>query len=563
MLPGSFPRARAAAPPSARRLLLAAVVALVPLGPVAGQEDGASELRLEVRHLPVPGQWGSDRLRTEQLTGGIPGEPGYLLRTSSTLLEALERAENRTEGPLLALLAPELSTVHNSDLPFSTNDGALWASRGWNHRVRAGVMGRWGPLRVVLAPEWVYEENRPFQVVPYPPGADDPRDFFAHPFHPLPESMDYPIRFGRDSRDRIEPGQSSVTLSVGGAAFGVSSESQWWGPGLKNGILLSSQGPGVPHLFLRTARPLETPLGTVEARWMLGRLDESDFFDRDPENDRRTLSGVVVALQPPGVPELTLGFGRLVMRRLPDGETGLGHALGVFTSVGRPNSRGPELDPGDEDQIFSLFGRWLFPGAGVEVWGEWARFEEPASFRDFLETPNHTQGYTVGLQWARAAGAEGRFRIQGEHTMLEPTATFRIRRVFTSYTSRAVPHGFTHDGQMLGAAIGPGASSQWIALDYLRPDWEIGTFGGRIRWDNGVVLTDVVPVQKREDISVYGGVRAGVGWRGFRLSAELTSAVRLNYLFQATLPDPVSGKTDGVDISNQTFSLTLTRKVGR
>ena len=138
----------------------------------------------------------------------------------------------------------------------------------------------------------------------------------------------------------------------------------------------------------------------------------------------------------------------------------------MLHSVGRPNRE--DLDPGiqlERDQISALFGRWVFAPHGLEIYGEWARFEEPASFRDFLEFPQHSSGYTAGFQWVQASNQDARLRAQVEITNLEPSSTFRHRTPFSSYASQVVPHGYTHKGQVIGSGIGPGASSQWLALD--------------------------------------------------------------------------------------------------
>ena len=134
--------------------------------------------------------------------------------------------------------------------------------------------------------------------------------------------------------------------------------------------------------------------------------------------------------------------------------------------------------------------------SGFEVYGEWARTELPASLRDLFTAPGHTQGYTLGLQWARPL-RQGRdaLRVQAEHTFLEQSSTFRDRPVGVYYTSRAVIQGYTHDGRVLGAAIGPGASSHWLALDYFRSSWDVGLFGEWVRWDNDAMWT--VPVLSR------------------------------------------------------------------
>ena len=138
----------------------------------------------------------------------------------------------------------------------------------------------------------------------------------------------------------------------------------------------------------------------------------------------------------------------------------------MLHSVGTPNRGDPDPESQlERDQISVLFGRWVFAPHGLEIYGEWARFEEPSSFKDFLEFPQHSSGYTAGFQWVQASNPwTQRLRAQVEITNLEPSSTFRHRSPFSSYASRVVPHGYTHKGQVLGSGIGPGASSQWLAL---------------------------------------------------------------------------------------------------
>src|SRR5262249_66653 len=143
-----------------------------------------------------------------------------------------------------------------------------------------------------LAPTVVAEENKPFQVIPYSQQVVPTRSPWANPFHPLPESIDLPLRFGDRPRKRIDFGQSSLTVDVPIVSFGVATENLWWGPGIQNAILLSNNAPGFPHAFVQM-RPLDTPYGTFDAQWILGQLRESDFFDSDSTNNRRALNGLV------------------------------------------------------------------------------------------------------------------------------------------------------------------------------------------------------------------------------------------------------------------------------
>ena len=494
------------------------------------------------------GSEAEDRLRLDHLLNGTP-TTGYLLRTPSILLSQPDSARESRSRWTLMLLPPELRSVWNSDLPVSMNDGALWAGAGWSARLTTGVRLGVGRSTLILAPDFLYQENAPFQFFPFPQNLEPPRKIHADPFHPLPESIDKPVRFGDETLDEIGLGQSSLTVRLGAVSLGAATANAWRGPGIRNGIIMSNHAPGFPHLFLRTTRPIETRAGKLEGSWILGRLKESDYFDLDPSNDERSLSGLVLTLQPSFEPGITLGLARVVYASKTEKRGWTSAAFDVLRSA--------------PDQIFSLFGRWVFSPAGFEVYGEWARFEQPASFKDFLEFPGHSQGYTAGFQWAARKRGTGVLRVQAEMTNLEPSGAWRVKSIFSTYTSRLVPQGYTHRGQVIGAGIGPGASSQWLAFDFMPEGWRAGAFVGRIRWDNYILWTDVVLHPRREDVSLFWGLRGAVDVLGWNLSGELSHGIRLNYLFQTFKPDAVTGRAEGVDIANTTVTVSLAKAVRR
>ena len=504
-----------------------------------------------------------DRDRLGELIGDVAPNR-RILRSASQLTPRMDNEERASVRPL----SPEVDWVRNSDLAFSLNQGTLWAGRGNNVRLRAGFQTAWGPVSLIVAPEFTHSQNRDFDF-PDPrliPLADQRGNLFADPFYVRPNSIDQPIRFGDASFSDIHPGQSTLAVHTGPATFGISTENEWWGPGIRNAIVLSNNAPGFAHFFVRAGQPVSTAVGTFDGRLLLGALRESSYFDDLPANDTRSFSGFALTWQPPGLEDgLALGVTRAVYRPVDGTTEVLPHLFDAFLSFpGRPNDR-PVSDstqtPGP-DQIYSLFGRWVFPESGFELYGEYSRTEFPASFRDFLEAPGHTQGYTLGLQWARAMRrGQDAFRLQTEHTYLEKSTTFRDRPVGTYYTSRAVPQGYTNQGRVLGAGIGPGSSSHWLALDYFGPSWEVGLFGERIRWSNDA-LWDVplIPPDGRlwckHDVTVRGGIRGGALTPIGRFSASLSTGKRMNVFFQhfsgcAVDEDP----TAITDINNTTLEL--------
>lgn len=491
-----------------------------------------------------------------------------MLRSASTLAPRLTGGHASLKT---TLILPELYAISNDALPYSLNDGALWAGRGFSSRVRAGLRAEAGRVRIVFAPEFIRTADLAFEMPdqlvsrPKPPG----RHPLSSPWHTSPESIDLPVRFGTSDFSQWDYGQSTLDLTFHRITIGFSTENEWWGPGIRNAIVMSTNAAGIPRLFARPARPIATRAGTFDLRLFAGALRESPYFDTTLANNWRSISAFAVAWTPRPAPNVTLGFTRAVYAPVSSWSRAPTRLLdALIRNPGRPNNRLPGdtvVVPGP-DQVFSLFGRWAFPGAGFEVYAEWARTELPTSLRDLLTAPNHTQGYTLGLQWVQAAGPVGTARVQLEATYLEKSATLRDRPVGTWYTSRAVPQGYTNRGQVIGAAIGPGASSQWLAVDYFAPLGYAGVFASRIRWDGEALYT--FPSTQfagspnkwcSHDTSVLFGVRGAL--RAVFGLLELSSSLDLRrnvFFHQFSVCGRDMDMRDVRDVTNNTIEIRFT-----
>lgn len=551
--------------PPARRALAALVLAAVATPPLAAQP--AVSVAVSVAGVPLAGSETEERLRLAAAldSARAPGTAvtevaaRWMFRSPSMLVRALERTDtsSRPRRVALQLLAPEFRAVHNSQLPHSLGDGALWAGRGTSTLVTGGLAVRAGPVRLILAPQHTTTANERFQVIPYVQGISPARSVWANPFLGAPHSIDLPFRFGNQPIARTVLGQSALSVDLPGATVTVGTEQITWGPGVRNTLLLGGNAEGFPHATLSTRRGFRTPVGRLHAQWLVGRLRESPYFDSDATNDFRALGGALLQFTPRVDSAFTVGLARLVMSPQDGPNPRLGHAFRVFTPVGRPGAAGTT-----RDQVTALFARWLVAPVGAEAYVEWARFAEPASLRDLLEYPGHSQGYTVGVLWVRPLRG-GALQLNAEATQLEQDASARVRDAGISYTSQVIPQGFTHLGKVLGAAVGPGSSSQWISADWFGRQVRVGAYAARIRWNNDVLWTAVVPQPKLEDITLLSGVRASVTVGGARLLLDYARGARLAYLYQARPADFARGTNAGVDFLNQTFSVTLVTRVGR
>lgn len=557
---------------SSPRLTFLLIALLAPLVPLASgaQESAAVRPATEIPAsappvaarlaLPVVTVSGDslDRLRIAQLAGTAP-MGGLLLRSTSSLVDPRVHGIQPTA---IAVVLPQVTTVTNSDLPFGQNDGALWAGKGYNFRALGGLIANFGPVQIVAVPELVSSTNYNMSIDPTDlrfarplPGS---RDEFSSPFNVVPYSIDLPYRFGAESFQKIHPGQSSVTVSFGPMQAGAATENEWWGPAVRNPIILSDNAPGFPHAFLRTGKPLAAPFGEFEGRWLVGGLHESDYFNDDITDDVRSLSAIAVTWKRKANSGFTVGLMRSVFAPV-DGYSGVAaNAFDFITGTGKPNAL-PVTDstftPGP-DQILSLFAHWMLPRYGLESYVEWARAEFPSSFGDFFLTPNHTRGYTAGLQWVRRARADGHLRLQGEFTNVEQSSTYRFGPIGSFYTSRAVIQGYTNEGQLLGTGIGPGSSGQHFAADYVGRSVNLGLTLGRTRFNNDAFFLKTNPHRCFHDVTVYPGARAGLTTRFFRLRADYSKLTRYNTFFQRVRGCEDDASAIG-DRSSHHFSVTL------
>jgi hypothetical protein len=502
------------------------------------------------------------RWRLQQLIGRATA--GFMLRSTSSMLEALHGSP-----PRMSFLRPATQVVFNPAMPTTGNNGPLWAGQGINDITTFGMRLAAGPIRLVLAPQAVLSSNtslsnRDLSIWWSPPLPDDRvgREY-ALTWYQGRFSIDLPLRFGDGARAFVDMGQSSLYARTGPVEFGAATENNWWGPGIRNALVLSNAAPGFLHVFLRSSSPWATPAGAIEWRWIAGALEESDYFDTDPDNDIRSLAAVAVAMQSRFSSNLTLGAMRSVMANASGRGAALGRWFDVFTRTGRtepPLSWNDPTTDGGREHIVALFGRYVMPAAGAELYGEWGR-TALSSVRDILIAPNHTQGYTLGLQWSRPARREkSRLQVQAEVTTVEQSATFRHRPLGTWYASRRVVQGYTHRGEMLGAAIGPGASSQWLGIDHIAPGSSVGGYVGRTRWNEDIRSTYAWPdymLYCNHDVSTYFGVRGSRLRDWGTLAADLGVETRINAYFQVASCFPPGRR----DIRNVRLLLTFAPKL--
>lgn len=339
----------------------------------------------------------------------------------------------------------------NSHHPYGWNDGAMIPAKGYQTAISAGVFAKIGPLSIQLRPEYVYAAN-PF----FKENLDEENNPLSlqsaiRSYHSF---VDNPERYGTDAFSKLNWGQSSIRVNFDPVSIGLHNESLWWGPGVRNSLLMSNNATGFKHITLNNTRPVNTPVGSFEAQLIAGRLDGSgiDRTDRGvtaKPNDWRYLSGLVFSYQPKWVPGLFLGFDRTFSIYRKDMGSGLGDYLAVIAPLSKKsfNNEDNTINAEDgrpRDQIFSLFARWLMPESHSEIYMQYGKADHSWDLRDAFVEAEHSRAYIVGFRKLIPLARLDEYIQTGiELTQTEPSGIKDVRNQGTWYSHSEVRHGHT------------------------------------------------------------------------------------------------------------------------
>lgn len=358
-------------------------------------------------------------------------------------------------GPINAQL------VENSGFPLGENDGAVWAGRGLTAAADALVAGRIGPLTLVLAPIAFVSQNAAFALRP---NGLSGRGAFADWRNP--GAIDLPQRFGAGAYATIDPGQSEVRLDAYGASVGVSTANQFWGPATDFPLILGNNAAGLPRLFAGTSEPVRLwKLGAVHTQMFWGASQPSPYAPPLDSNPIRMASGIVAVFQPGGMRGVELGgtrFFHMLRDRFVLHRSDFTLPFSFLLRSG--NSAQQQLVARGDNQLASVFARFVSPSDGMEIYAEFGREDYSASVRQFLQFPDHDSGYLIGGRkvWRRPHEAVS-LRAEVLNTRITNLGLSSSQAPW--YVHGQSTQGHTQRGQLLGAVNGYGGGGSVVALD--------------------------------------------------------------------------------------------------
>jgi hypothetical protein len=377
---------------------------------------------------------------------------------------------------MIQLLPITWENQYSTHHPYSLNDGAMIPVRGYQTLFSTGIYAKFGPLNIQLKPEIVYAENRSFQGF-----YKEQLDYIRAAWYSNFNYIDLPEKFGDGAYRKIYPGQSNINLTVGHLSLGLSTENLWWGPGIHNSLMMSNTAPGFTHITFNTVKPFKTWIGSFEGQLIGGRLENSGFapFDTTLEisgnkiyipkrNDWRYINGVVLSYQPRLVKGAFLGITRTFIFYNNDMGNRFKDYLPVITPIDKKSTFGEGEGNGAGDQRASAFIRWVWLKEHAELYGEFFKEDHAYDFRDMFLEPDHTHAYLFGIQKLVPLNKRDQYiQINFELSQLAQTGTNPERPAGSIYLHYAgISQGYTNQGQILGAGIGPGSNIQSLKISW-------------------------------------------------------------------------------------------------
>lgn len=418
------------------------------------------------------------------------------LNTHNKEGEPISIGKNWRHGRI-TLLPIYTHTRFNQHHPYGWSDGPMVPARGLQQYISGGVFVKFGPLEAQFRPEYVWAQNREFQNPPF-----------------RQREIDMPERMGQDPYSRRFRGQSYVKLNFGPISAGISTENLWWGPGMKNSMIMTNNAPGFRHFSIHTNKPIVGRYGSIEGQMVMGQLEKSGFeyalrytpgtwppivddvvpVDVSLAPYHTYVNAMKVVWQPSWTPGLFLGVSRVVqVLGTPERNTDYLRVL-YLESRGEQTGSGPDEDGENRNQLVSLSARYLFKEAHAEIYGEFGREDFWWDMEDLITRPMPTTAWMAGMRKMYVLPGKDRWlQIFAEYTRLQAPMDNYIRpNVFGySFYTHNNQVGWTHRGQVLGAGIGPGSNMTTLGVTYGKGFHTFGVHFERVIYNEDLFFSEI------------------------------------------------------------------------
>jgi hypothetical protein len=465
-----------------------------------------------------------------------------------TALLTNDRVNFANARGIFQILPLSLQQQFNSNHPYGWNDEAMIPAKGYQTLVTGGFYFKYGPLSIQFKPEFVYAANPGF--TSFAAGRSDAELISYYKYH---NEVDQPERYGNGAYKKAFLGQSNILLTFGKIAMGLSNESIWWGPGIRNALILSNNAPGFKHFTVNTVKPIKTFLGDFEGQVIGAKLVGSGLAPLSTTTtsvgasiyspkraDSRYYAAFNINYHPKWIDGLTLGLTR-AFNAYHNDIKGFNGYVPFFSAYSKPDTTGS--DQFGRDQLTSIYARWLFTKAQAEIYFEYGLNDNSFGIKDFIGSPDHSRAYIFGLRKMIDINnlKDQHILFSAEVTQLSQTLDRVVRPAGGWYVHTQVRDGQTNMGQFLGAGTGSGGNLQSMDISWVSGLKKLGVQVERYEHDVDFYQAYLADINgnSRSWVDFAFALVGEWNYKNLLFNAKLQQVKSLNY--QWVLKDYVAG----------------------
>ena len=516
-----------------------------------------------------------DQQRLQQLLDtSDQDKTSYFIRHASA---DVLRKFNRTNYPKPTLQLSLVNyTLHKNDkLTLSDNDGSMIPALGMQQRITLGARMQYKNWFLQLQPEYITAENTQPETF-----SGDPNNgnYWSRYYLYTINKVDALTRFGKTQYQRWLPGQSRLSYQYKQISAGISTENLWWGPGIRNSLVLTNQAPGFLHFTVNSTKPILTKWGNIEFQAIWGWLNKTPFLSEEdsimrniwaggilgkPDTVNRGILGYQFVFNPKWTPNLYIGFSGVSYFFTQEVE-----------AKASPDLLLPHEVKAGPARLGAISLRYVMPKERAELYMEYGRANRWAApwniFGDTIPT-----GYMAGFRKLiplKLGKKASYLLLHAEITQLQlpdarlvfnPQNPLSIPKTNSWYTHAYVTQGYTNEGQVIGAGIGPGSNSQSLFLSWIQGKKRIGLQVERVANNNDFAIysnfTGLIGsgTADRYWVNMQYGINAQWDIGPWLISGFYQYTHALNYRWVKL--HSIFSEPSEADRVNKRFSITLTR----
>jgi Capsule assembly protein Wzi len=371
------------------------------------------------------------------------------------------------------------------DHPYDWNDGAMIPAKGLQQYINAGVNVKWKNFELQLAPELVVAQNLAFEGFSLAMDSKQWKDYY-HFYNFIEE----PERMGNGQYNKLLWGQSFVKYKFKNTAISISTANKYWGPSFRNALILSNNAAGFPHISIANDKPIQSKWGNFNYEFLLGELINGNYpppntyltyfgeqIYAQKEDRARSFQATHINYTPKWFPNVTLGFEQSFMQ-YEDQLYGIANYIPLKNIIYRlPNDvSNPPIT------LTAFYFNYELPIVHAKIYGEYGWNLNRTTFRNWILQPDKGMANVLGFSKIFPTHNNNYYEFKAEMANLQ---LLTVAEQFTTgappswYLGSYVRQGYTNDGQLLGAGVGPGGTSQTIEFNWHHHKTMIGLIGER------------------------------------------------------------------------------------